>query len=1214
VQVSTTAAFNNTFFERREQHIKYAYASGIKVILLLLILPAASLFSCVKKKALFTELPAAHTGITFSNRITENDSINILENEYVYNGGGVAISDFNNDGLQDIYFTGNMVSNKLYLNKGQMQFEDVTALSGVNGSGRWCSGIAIVDINNDGLQDIYVCATLKNNAADRKNLLYINKGMDKNGIPSFKEMAAEYGIADTTHSTNAVFFDYDRDGDLDLYVLVDKIDEARFPNKYHYKITDGTAPGTDHLYRNDWNDYLHHPVFTDVSEQAGITIEGFGLGVHVSDINKDGWPDIYVTNDYISNDLLYINNKNGTFTNKAADYFKHTSFSAMGNDIADINNDGLQDIIAVDMLPEDNLRKKMMLNPNNYSSYLNTKEFNYEYQYVRNTLQLNLGNRPGADSVSHPIFADIAFYANVAATDWSWTPLVADFDNDGFRDVVITNGFPRDVTDRDFISYRANTKNYAANSLLLDEIPAVKLKNYAFHNNGNLTFSNVSDEWGITHPTFSNGAAYADLDNDGDLDYVVNNINDSASLFKNNINEQKNYAHNYIRLVLKGDTANAAATGAFADIRYGNKQQVHEQTPYRGYLSTMEHCIHFGLGQDSIVDEIKITWPDGKEQFLKSIKVNQVLTIKKEKGLSEKKTDTGEKKYLFTDVTKRTGINYIHQDKDYIDFNVQKLLTHKFSQYGPAMAVGDVNGDGLDDFFISGSYGNSGSFFMQQKDGRFADKKVNLSADINTKKTDDAGVLLFDADGDKDLDLYIAGGGFENPVGSENYKDRFYINDGNGNFSIDSFAMPNAAISKSCVKAADYDKDGDLDLFIGGRVLPGKYPMPVASYILRNDSKNGKPLFTDVTKAIAPALNNIGLTCDMLWTDYDNDSWPDIMIAGEWMPITILKNKNGRFENIAASTGLNKATGWWNSLAAGDFDNDGDIDYVAGNAGLNSFYKASPAYPANIYGFDYNNDGGYDAIPSVFLPDINNKLQEFPAFGRDDMIKQMIGFRARFTNYKQYATATIAEVLTTKEIKKSLHLQVNNLSSCFIKNMGDGHFELQPLPVAAQLSSIFGMLADDVDADGNLDIIINGNDYSTEISTGRYDAFSGLILKGDGKGNFMPLQPGQSGFYMPGDGKSLVYIKAVSDKPLLLAAQNQGLLAVFENTAAQKIVNLNADDVNVVYKYVNGQQRKEELYFGNSFYSQSGRYIMAGSVVQSVTITDGKGNKRIINL
>jgi len=1169
--------------------------------------------SCNSKQKLFTQLSAGKTGITFSNRITENDSVNILDNEYVYNGGGVAVGDFNNDGLQDVYFTGNMVSNKLYLNKGDMKFEDITESSGVNGAGRWCAGVAVVDINNDGLQDIYVCATLKINLADRRNLLYINKGLNKNGIPQFKEMADEYGIADTTYSTNAVFFDYDHDDDLDMFVLVDKIDEARFPNKYHYKITDGSASSTDHLYRNDWSDSLLHPVFTDVSKQAGIMIEGFGLGVHISDINKDGWPDIYVTNDYITNDLLYINNKNGTFTNKAADYFKHTSFSAMGNDIVDINNDGLQDVIALDMLPEDNYRKKMMLNPNNYSSYLNTIEFNYEYQYVRNTLQLNLGNRPGADSLQHPIFADIAYYANVAGTDWSWAPLVADFDNDGYRDIIITNGFPRDVTDRDFISYRVDTKNYAPKNLLLGEIPAVKLKNYAFHNNGNLTFTNVTADWGITAPSFSNGAAYADLDNDGDLDYVVNNINDSAFVFRNNTNDLKTGNNNYLRLSLKGDSTNAMALGAFVEIKYGeNKKQVYEETPYRGYLSTMEPFMHFGLGADTVVSEVKIIWPDGKEQSVRNIKANQLLTITKEKNLPEIKYEVPQSNYLFADVTLSAGINYIHQDKDYIDFNIQKLLPHKFSQYGPAIATGDVNGDGLDDFFISGSYGNSGTFFIQKPDGKFQERKLQPGADMNTKKKEDAGVLLFDADGDKDLDLYIAGGGFENVKGSENYHDRLYMNDGKGNFTEDLSAMPANSDSKSCVKACDYDKDGDLDLFIGGRVIPGSYPMPVASHILRNDSKNGKAHFTDVTKELAPALNNIGLTCDMLWTDFDNDGWMDIMLTGEWMPITIFKNNNGKNFNVPFT--INHSQGWWNSLTAGDFDNDGDIDYIAGNVGLNSFYKASPAYPANIYALDYNNDGGYDAIPTLFLPDVKGELKEFPAFGRDDMIKQMIGFKARFTNYTQFATAPITEVLTKEEISKSLHLQANNFASCFIRNNGNGHFEITALPVAAQLSSVFGMIATDIDGDSNLDIIINGNDYGTEISTGRYDAFSGLVLKGDGKGNFSPIQPAQSGLYIPGDGKSLAYIKSANDKLLLLATQNQGPLLVFKNNLSQKIIALNFNDISLLYTYKSGKQRKEEIYYGNSFYSQSGRYIIAGPNVKSVTITANSGNKRDINL
>jgi enediyne biosynthesis protein E4 len=1170
--------------------------------------------SCHSKKTLFTSLSPAATSITFSNRITENDSINILDNEYVYNGGGVGIADFNSDGLQDVYFTGNMVSNRLYLNKGNWRFEDVTARSQTSGNGKWCSGIAIVDINKDKLPDIYVAATLSNDAQKRANLLYVNQGNDTAGVPVFREMAASYGIADTSHSTNAAFFDYDLDGDLDLYILVDEIDARRFPNKYHYKITDGTAPGTDRLYRNDWNDSLRHPVFTNVSKQAGILMEGFGLGVHVSDINRDGWPDIYVTNDYISNDLLYINNRNGTFTNKAAEYFKHTSFSAMGNDIADINNDGLQDIIAVDMLPEDNYRKKMMLNPNNYSSYLNTKEFNYEYQYVRNTLQLNMGNNSAVDSFQHPVFSDIAYYSGIAGTDWSWAPLVADFDNDGFRDIIITNGFPRDVTDHDFIAYRTNTKNYAPKEMLLAEIPAVKLKNYAFRNNGNLTFSNVSADWGITDPSFSNGGVYADLDNDGDLDYIVNNINDSAAVFRNNLLEQPAKKTNYLRLLLVADTGNAAGLGTFVHITYGgNKQQVHEHTPYRGYLSTMEPYIHFGLGEDSLVAEIKLLWPDGKEQYLQNIKANQVLTITKKAALPLKKEASQQKKDLFTNINTAAGLTYIHQDKDYIDFNIQKLLPHKFSQYGPALAVGDVNGDTIEDFFVGGSYGNSGQFFTQKENGQFNVKLLEPGASLSTKKREDAGVLLFDADTDGDLDLYIASGGFENPAGSANYIDRIYSNDGKGNFTFDSTALPDSSGSKSCVKAADFDKDGDLDLFVGGRVLPGKYPLPVSSHILRNDSKKGVIKFSDVTKNIAPELVSIGLTCDMLWTDYDNDGWADIFLVGEWMPLTILKNNKGSFKKNASTNGLGETVGWWNSLVAGDFDNDGDIDYVAGNVGLNSFYKASPAYPARIYAADYNDDGGFDAIPTIYLPDKNGKQQEFPAFGRDDMVKQMIGFKARFTNYHTYASATINEVLTHEDLKKSLRLQATTFASCFIRNNGNSHFEIVQLPVATQLSSVFGMIAADVDDDSFLDIIVNGNDYGTEIFTGRYDAFQGLILKGDGKGNFTPLQASQTGFSMPGDGKSLAYIRSSKNRLVLLAAQNQGPLLAYESNRAGNIISLNPADKEVTYIYENGTRRKEEVYYGHSFYSQSGRYLILTTGIKSAIITDQLGNSRAIN-
>ena len=1180
------------------------------------------IFSCSQeRKTLFTLLDPGSTAIKFSNRIFENDSVNIIDNEYVYNGGGVAIGDFNNDGLQDVYFTGNMVSNKLYLNKGEMHFTDVTDVSGAAGEGRWCSGVALVDINSDGLLDIYVCATFKSNPAARANMLYINQGLNKEGIPSFKELATDYGIADTTQTTNAAFFDYDRDGDLDLYVLVDRLEPDHYPNKYKFTVTDGSSPGTGRLYQNNWNDSLKHPVFTNVSKQAGILTEGYGLGVHVSDINKDGWPDIYVTNDYISNDLLYINNRNGTFTDRAGEYLKHTSFSAMGNDIADINNDGLQDIIALDMLPEDNYRKKMMLNPNNYSFYINTREYKYQYQYVRNTVQLNMGFRPGTDSVKHPVFGDIAFYSGLSSTDWSWAPLVADFDNDGFRDVIITNGFPRDVTDHDFIAYRTNTKNYAPKNMLLEQIPAVKLRNYAFRNNGDLTFADVTKDWGIELPTFSNGAAYADLDNDGDLDYIVNNINDSAHVYRNNLEENKNGASNYLRIRLKnvqkdslGEKGNEEGFGALVEIGYGEgKIQIHEQTPYRGYLSTMEPFIHFGLGKDSLVTNIKITWPDGKAQMLTKVKANQVVIIEKTDNRFVAHIDSNNAHPWLRDVSSASGISYLHPERDYIDFSVQKLLPHKFSQYGPAIAVGDVNGDQLEDFFVSGSYGYSGKFFLQKTGGGFTEKYLQQDASMENKQQEDGGALLFDADNDGDLDLFIAGGGYENTRGSDNYIDRFYINDGKGNFSQDINAVPPSNISKSCVKAADYDHDNDFDLFVGGRIYPEKYPLSVSSYILRNDSKPGLVQFTDVTKEVAPGLVDIGLVCDMLWTDFDNDGSTDMLLAGEWMPLTVFKNDKGKFKNITSTSGLDTLHGWWSSLCAGDFDNDGDIDYIAGNTGLNTFYKASKDHPVKMYAGDFNKDGGYDAVPSLYLPDKQNKLQEFPAFGRDDMIRQMIVFKARFTNYASYAVATIDKVLTKQEIEQSLKLYANCLASCFIRNNGNGKFEIKQLPIQAQLSTVFAIIADDVDGDNNLDLIITGNDYGIEIGTGRYDAFNGLVLKGDGTGNFVPMNMEQSGLYIPGDGKSLAYIRTANQKPLLLAGQNQGSLLVFSKNLNCTIVATQPNDVYAEIQFTGGKKRKEEFYYGNSFYSQSGRYIITGPGVQAVIISNDKGAKRTVN-
>src|SRR6266487_369084 len=656
-----------------------------------------SIVACRQKK-LFQSISSSQSNIHFNNKISENDSLNAIDVTNIYNGGGVAVGDFNNDGLPDLYFTGNLVSNKLYLNKSNLKFQDVTKEAGVDGEGKWCRGVAVVDINNDGLPDMYVCASMSKDANKRKNLLYVNQGIDKNGIPHFKEMAAEYGLNDTTHSTMASFFDYDNDGDLDMYLTVNQILPNDNPSRFRPIITNGFHPSTGRLYRNDWNDSLKHPFFTDVSKKAGVTIEGYGHAATIADFNKDGWKDIYVSNDFLSSDILYINNHDGTFSDKSRSYFKHTSTNSMGQDVEDINNDGLEDVIVLDMNPEDNYRKKTMMNPGSYRTYQNNDYYGYQYQYVRNTLQLNQGQRGSQnDSMNAPVFSDISFYSGVAETDWSWTPLVADFNNDGFRDIVITNGFPEDITDRDFMNFRKESFTIASKKYLLEQIPEVKLKNYAFKNDGDLKFSDVTKQWGITIPSFSNGAAYADLDNDGDLDCVINNINDEAFVYENTTNTKNKISASYLQIKFKGDRNNVNGLGAWAEIYYNkNQKQVYENNPYRGYLSSIEAKAFFGLGTISTIDSVIIRWPGNKKQILKNVTANQLLTVDVKNATLEDSWNNAVENSLFTDVTNSLGINYSHQEKDYIDFDRERLIPHKLSQYGPGLAAGDVDGHGLD--------------------------------------------------------------------------------------------------------------------------------------------------------------------------------------------------------------------------------------------------------------------------------------------------------------------------------------------------------------------------------------------------------------------------------------------------------------------------------------------------------------------------------------
>ncbi len=1164
--------------------------------------------ACTERpKTLFVKVPSGKSHILFTNAVSENDSINPLKKEFLYNGGGVGIGDFNKDGLPDIYFTASTSSNKLYLNKGKLTFQDITEGAHVTGEGRWCNGVSVVDINNDGREDIYVSTTLKSDPQQRRNLLYINQGLNKAGIPVFKEMANEYGLADTSYSVQAVFFDYDKDGDLDMYLATTK---PTTRNIYIFSNRKDTSKSDyDKLYQNNWDSTMHHPVFKDISLEAGIHELGYGLGVSVGDINNDGWPDVYVTNDFISSDHLYINNKNGTFTNRVKECLKHTSQNAMGNDISDVNNDGWPDLISVDMNPEDNYRKQKNMAAANYAKYRNMSDFGYSLQFVRNTLQLNKGLvKQKDDSLKLPAFGDISYYAGMAETDWSWTPSVADFDNDGLRDILITNGYPKDVTDHDYIGYRNDKGITATEQELLKQIPEIKVANYAFRNTPDLRFENVSEKWGLNELSYATGAAYADLDNDGDLDYIINNINDEASVYENTANPKSNTGNNFIRIQFKGDSSNKYGIGAKATLYYNNAPHIYENYPARGYLSTVEPYAHFGLNNLEFADSLSIEWPNGKIERMTKIRLNQTIvaastnaTLKT--GLPQQNSAPA----LFSNINAACKINFIHSEYDYIDFDIQRLLPHKLSEYGPALASADVDGNGLDDLFISGPKGKASFFFLQQANGSFIQKPLQTFSSPYKKPWEEMGALLIDFDHDNDPDLYLCSGSNEFKQQDTAYRDRLFINDGKGNFTEQRDALPDNRNSKQVVKASDFDNDGDLDLFVGSRAIPNEYPKPASGYIYRNDSKKSIVKFTDVTAMVAPELNNIGLISDALWSDFNNDGKVDLIVCGEFMPVTFFENHYGKLKKI--ETGFNKIKGAWNSITPADIDNDGRVDYVVGNLGLNSFYKASEQYPFEIYGYDFDNNGIFDALPFLYLKNDKGKIAEYPAFTKDDMTEQLVRIKKQYLTYKNFAAATLNDILTDEERKKAVIVSCNYMQSAILKNEGNRTFKLIPLPYQAQWSPVYGILVDDFDGDGNIDLLVNTNDLGTEVNTGQYDALNGLMFKGDGKGGFTAQSIQSSGFFIPSNGKALIKF-LYSNQYAVASSQNKGALKIFQLHSKSKAIRLKPDEFAADLFLKNGSVRREEFYYGNTFLSQSSRFITVSDSVKKVLIRKGNGKSR----
>ncbi|MFT5846744.1 MAG: hypothetical protein ACI902_000791 [Psychroserpens sp.] len=1054
-------------------------------------------------------LTPERTGIDFSNTIQESTYFNHYYYSQMYVGSGVAIGDINNDGLPDVFFGGNQVVDRLYLNKGDFQFEDITKKSKVAKNSGWTWGVTMADVNSDGYLDIYVSRNGNSpNPEDRRNQLYIN-----NQDLTFTESAQKYGLGDYGFSTQAVFFDMDNDGDLDMYqvnqvadkklLLINKIPRDQF--KFF----------RDRLYRND------NGKFIDVSAEVGISTDvSYGLSVNATDFNNDGWMDLYIANDYSEPDFMYYNNGDGTFKNVINEELKHITQLSMGSDTGDINNDGLLDLITTDMTPEDHYRSKTNMASMSTEAFNTLVEAGAHRQYMSNTLQINTGLGS---------FSDIANMAGMSSTDWSWSSLLVDLDNDGWKDIIVSNGIKKDVDNND---YRVKVQNLDKNATAADlfqlskDTPSQPISNYVFRNKGNLEFEKVTKDWGFDTPSFSNGMAYGDLDNDGDLDIITNNIDAAAFVYENKA------TGNFIKIELEGSEKNKFGIGAKAIIYHNDKIQMAENTVTRGFISSVEHNLFFGLGKDTEVQKIEVFWPNGTMNTFENVQANRKIVAK---FSDSKKRDKKEEKVelLVTQIKQKDlGIDFVHQENEFDDFEEEILLPHKLSQNGPFSAVQDVNGDGLEDLFIGGAANQSGVLYTQNESGQFI-KSVSQPWE-NDKASEDMGCIFIDVDGDNDFDLYIASGGNEFKAGNQLLKDRLYINNGEGQFVRNSSALPNITQSSQCVSASDIDNDGDLDLFVGTRLIARQYTYPATSYLLINENGNFKKAKSETVLA----LSDIGMVTDAVFTDVDSDGDEDLMIVGEWMEIKVLINTDGVFEDQSDYYGLSDTRGMWWSITAGDLDGDGDDDYVIGNLGKNNKFKATEEHPFKVYANDFDNNGTNDIVLAKFYKD-----DYVPLRGRECTSQQMPYVGEKFEDYHSFASSTLIDILPEDKVDDAVVYEIKSFESIILIN-DNGKLVKKSLPNEVQISPIKSTLIFDINKDGYQDIITVGNHYGVEVETQRYDAGFGAVLLGDGKANFNYSSPIATGFYVPYDSREVKKI-GLKERDLILVTNNNAELTIF---------------------------------------------------------------------